>query len=357
MANKLDLRKSAFWFKQTGPENDVVISSRIRLGRNLTGFAFPQNLTYEQEKAVMEKIVPAFNPLVDESDYTLFRLEDMNPLDIKLLLERNIITQDFSLAKNKCIVFNADGTMTALVNETDHLKIAALKGGFSLKEAYKAVNELDSILEQKLDFAVSMEWGYLGPYLTNIGTQMRASLMVHLPALVMTDLVTKAIKTIASFGLSIKGFFDDGEESLGDMYQISNQISLGASENDIIESLEEIVLQLVNYERRAREEMLEKEPIMIKDKIGRAVGMLLYAKRISSKEAINLLSLIRLGIALEIIKGVSFETITALLFLSQKYHIQTVLGNIDEIDSKLIDYTRAKLIRESLQRVELSGGE
>jgi len=357
MASKLDLSRTAVWFKNPGPENDVVISSRVRLARNLTGFPFPQTMTQEQETRAREMILDAFRQLDPAAGFSAYTLDELSPLEVKLLLERNIITQEFSLNQNKAVVFDTDGKVSVMVNETDHIKIAALAGGKALGAAWEAVDRLDSGLEEKLDFAVSMEWGYLGTFLTGVGTKMRASLMLHLPALVFTSLITKAVKTIASFGLSIKGFFADGDESLGDIYQISNQVSLGKPEKEIIENLEEIVLQLVNYERRAREEMLEKEPVAVKDRVGRAVGTLLYAKTITSKEAITLLSLVRLGIALGMITGTSLETVTALLFLSQKYHIQSVLGNNDEVDGKQIDYTRAKLIRENLAGVQMSGGE
>jgi protein arginine kinase len=357
MKHDFDLEKKAFWFRRKGPDQDVVISSRARLSRNLSGFPFPFQMNKDDEDTAKRKVLEAVEKVSPPLGLEVYALDDMKALERKLLLERNIIPQDFSLLQNKALAMNDDGSVCLLVNETDHLKLVALKSGFDLEAAFESVDRIDSRLESLLDYAVSLEWGYLSPLITNIGTQLRVSYMLHLPALVFTSLITKAVKTIASCGLSIKGFFSDDDESLGDMYQVSNQVCIGLTENEIISNLREIVLQIVQYERRAREEMLEKEPIAVKDKIYRALGVLLYAKSIGTKEAMNLLSLVKLGISLGLIQGLEMEQVTSLLFLCQKYHIQTLLGNIDEIDTKLIDYTRAKLIRESLEGFRTPGGE
>jgi len=357
MKRRFDFEKKAFWFTQQGPNQDVVISSRARLGRNLVGFSFPFQMSPEEEEKTKRQVVSALEKIPGPSSLAVFQLDAMNALERKLLLERNVISQDFSLQQNKALALSPDGSVSLLVNESDHLKLVALRPGFDLARAYSSVDELDTLLEQHLDFAATLELGYLSPFLSNVGTQIRVSFMLHLPALVFTSLINKAVKTIASFGLSIKGFFSDSEESLGDIYQVSNQISIGLTEKEIMDNIEEIVLQIVQYERRARDEILEREPIAVKDKIFRALGTLLYARSIGSKEAMNLLSLVRLGLSLGLLAGVSLESVTSLLFLCQKYHIQSLLDNIDEIDTKLIDYTRAKLIRERLEGVQTPGGE
>jgi protein arginine kinase len=354
---KQDLREVGAWFKERGPHDDVVISSRIRLSRNIAGFCFPAALTYDDEENVKKMIVNAFKKLEKKNDYEIFYLDALDPLQKKLLLERNLISQEFSLANNKVVVVRKADAISGMINETDHLKLSSFKSGLSLQEAYKSVNDIDGGLEANLNYAVSLEWGYLSPSLTNIGTGMRASLMLHLPSLVITSLISKAIKTIVQLGVAIKGFFSDGQESLGDMYQISNQVSVGVSEKEIIENLEEIVIQLVNYERKAKEEMLQRERIVVLDRIYRALGVLLYCRSISAKEAIGLLSIIRLGLTLNLLKGLTLDIITALIFNIQKYHIIALLGDDEEVDNKLIDFTRAKLIRDTLSTVEISGGE
>jgi protein arginine kinase len=356
MRNNSELDKKALWFRQQGPDQDVVISSRARLARNIAGFSFPFQMKKDEEEEVKDRILDAVQK-TKPTDLSIYPLDELSALERKLLLERNIISQEYSLLQNKILAMSDNGSVCVLVNETDHLKLVSLQSGFDLERAFTHVDAIDSLLEKHLDYAVSLEWGYLSSHITNIGTQLRVSYMLHLPALVFTSLITKAVKTIASCGLSIKGFFSDDDESLGDMYQVSNQVSIGMTEEEIISNLRDIVRQIIQYERRARAEMLEKEPIAVKDKIYRALGVLLYAKSIGTKEALNLLSLVKLGISLELIQGLSLKQVTALLFLCQKYHIQALLDNIDEIDSKLIDYTRAKLIRESLEGFRTPGGE
>ncbi len=352
-----DLKATGTWFKEKGPHDDVVISSRVRLSRNLAGFCFPGVLSYNEEESVRKLIIDAFEKLKNKENFNILYLDELCPLGKKLLLERNLISQEFSIANSKVVVVKKADTVSGMINETDHLKLSSFKSGLSLHEAYKKVNNIDVELEKHLNYAVSLEWGYLSSSLTNIGTGMRVSLMLHLPALVITGLISKAIKTIVQLGVSIKGFFSDGQESLGDMYQIANQVSVGVSEKEIIKNLEDIAVQLVNYERKAKEEMLGKERMTVLDKIYRALGILLYCRSITSKEAIGLLSAIRLGLTMNLLKGITKDAITTLIFNIQKYHIISLIGDDEEIDSKLIDFTRAELIRETLSTLEIGGGE
>jgi protein arginine kinase len=352
-----DINSIGAWFDRRGPNDDVVISSRVRLSRNLAGFCFPGVLSYNEEEKVKDLIINAVLHLEDKKDFQVCYLDSLKPLVRKLLLEKNLITQEFSIANNKVVIFKKPDTTCGMINETDHLKLASFACGLSLKDAYKSVDSIDVGLEANLNYAVSLEWGYLSSSLTNIGTGMRASLMLHLPALVSTSLISKAIKTIVQLGVSIKGFFSDGQDSLGDIYQISNQVSVGVSEKEILENLEEIALQIVNYERKAREEMLTKERVTVLDKIFRALGILLYCRSISAKEAIGLLSTVRMGLALDLLKGIELHVITGLIFTIQKYHIINMLGDDEEVDNMLVDYSRAKRIRETLSTLEISGGE
>ena len=201
-----------------------------------------------------------------------------------------------------------------------------------------------------------MEWGYLNPSLENAGTGLRASLMLHLPALVMTGLIDKAMKAINEVGLAVKGFFSDGESSLGDMYQISNQATLGLGEKEIVDGLVNIVTPLVQYERKAREELRERQRIDLEDRVCRAFGILTHCRSISSREAMDHLSSLRLGASLGLVEGLTLDTVTALFFLSQKHHVQQMLGQDDEAGSKAIDIARARTIREALAGRDVRGG-
>jgi protein arginine kinase len=236
-----------------------------------------------------------------------------------------------------------------MFNNEDHIRLSCIRSGLSLKEAYKEVNKIENRLDDNLKFAFSLKLGYLSSNLTNLGTGIKVSLMVHLPALYMVSLINKALKAITQVGFSVKGFFQDGPSSLGNMYQLSNIITLGQTEEQIIESLINVLQPLIEYERKAREEMHDKRGIEIEDKIFRAYGILTQCRTITSREAIDLLSYVRLGVSMNIIRDISINRITSLLILCQKSHIQKIMSNSNvNKDVKMINYLRAKIIRENL---------
>ncbi len=348
-----DIHAISGWFKEAGPHEDVILSSRIRLARNMADFPFPHMMSAEEEEEVEGRVISAFTGMNNNKAFKIIELDELTPIERRMLLERNFITQDYSLKRNKVVVLNRDETVSVMVNEEEHLRFASIHAGLTLKEAYEDVDNLDSKLEDYLHFAVSLEWGYLNTSLNDIGTGLRSSVMMHVPALVMTSLIDRVVKNINEVGLAVKGFFSDNEGSLGDMYQISNQLTLGLNEKEIIEKLEGIAMQLVNYEKKAREELMERRRVEIEDKILRAYGVLKFCRSISIKEAIELLSLIRLGVSIGIIDGIDLRTINTLLFASQKSHIQKFIsGNEEDADSNYIDFIRAKVIREALESSE-----
>ena len=344
------------WFSRAGNEGDVVVSSRARVARNLAEHRFPGFMSAEEEQEVQRTIVEAFGRLPAAADFAILFLDELKPLERRVLLERNVITQEFSLARGKAIAVGRETGVTAMINEEDHLRISCIREGLALSEAFGEVDRLDTMLEEALSYAISMEWGYLNPSLENAGTGLRASLMLHLPALVMTGLIDKAMKAINEVGLAVKGFFSDGESSLGDMYQISNQATLGLGEKEIVDGLVNIVTPLVQYERKAREELRERQRIDLEDRVGRAFGILTHCRSISSREAMDHLSSLRLGASLGLVEGLTLDTVTALFFLSQKHHVQQMLGQDDEAGSKAIDIARARTIREALAGRDVRGG-
>jgi len=239
--------------------------------------------------------------------------------------------------------------MAVIVGDEDHLRLVGMGPGACLEALSTRLDSLDSRLEEVLPYAVSAEWGYLNTAVTNLGTGMKASLMLHLPGLAMSGLLKRAVKASAQLGLSIRGFFGESMESLGDMYVIANEITIGLGEREIIGNLGRIAVQLAGYETRTREEMMEKRRVDVEDRVYRAWGLLLWCRYITHREALDALSAVRMGTALGLVTGVDPQTITALLFLSQKSHIQRVLqSQADPADGKLIDYTRAKIIRDAL---------
>jgi protein arginine kinase len=340
--------ESGQWFNLPGPEMDVAVSSRARLSRNLMGYLFPPLASKDQEEMASEEILKAFQKL--PGAFKILSLDSIPPLERRILMERNLISQEFSASPNKVVAISEDEKLSAMVNEEDHLRLVCIRSGLALEDVYRQVEKVDSKLESSLHYAASMEWGYLNTSLQNTGTGLRASVMLHLPALVMEGNVGWALKMAGQMGLQIKGHWGEGENSLGDMYQISNPVSLGLTEREIVETVQSTATTLMEYERKSRAEMLKNRRLELEDGIYRAYGLLAQCRLVSSKEAIELLAKVRLGVSLGVLAKPSLEVVTTLMILSQKSHIQKMLDTMDdESDNKLVDYTRAKLLRRALE--------
>ena len=336
------------WYSLPGPEMDVAVASRVRLSRNLMGYLFPPLAPKAEEEQVRDELLKAFQGL--GAEFKVIPLDSLPPLERRILLERNLISQAFSAAPNRYLVVSQDEKLSAMINEEDHLRLVCIHSGLAVEEAYRQAENVDGQLEASVHYAASMEWGFLATSLASAGTGLRASVMLHLPALVMEGNVGWALKMVGQMGLAIKGHWGDGDNSLGDMYQISNPVSLGLNEKEIVETVQSTAVSLMDYERKARAEMLKSRRVELEDAIYRAYGQLSQCRLIGSKEAIELLAKVRLGVSLGVLASPSLETVTALLILSQKSHIQKMLDTTgDETDNKLVDYTRAKLLRRVLE--------
>ncbi len=327
----------------------VVISSRLRLSRNLAAYPYPGRSPVDKEAECRDRILDAFRHLPNAEEFAIIELDQISALDRRILFERNLISQGYSVDKRKAMALSGDETVAALIGDEDHLRLIGMRPGAGLDPLLARLDALDAQLEGALQYAVSPEWGYLNTAITNLGTGLKASMMLHLPALAMSGLIKRAVKASAQMGLSIRGFYSESMESLGDMYIIANEITIGLAEKEIIGNLGRIAVQLAGYENRTREELMEKRRVDIEDRVYRAWGLLTWCRYITHREAIEALSALRLGVALGLITSIDAPTLTALLFLSQKSHIQRVLqSQADAADSKLIDYTRAKIVREAL---------
>ena len=337
------------WYAKQGPESDVIVSSRIRLSRNLLGYCFP-NIMEEEERAKVDDLVSsALSEYGKDSDIDILRLESLVPVQRRMLLERNFISQDFSLKTFKTFFLTGDQEISGMVNEKDHLRFSGISAGLEFEHLYERMNALDDFLEKQLEYAVSIDFGYLAPDITNAGCGMRASVLMHLPALVKTGLIEKALKAVVQLGMHVKGYYTEDNLSLGDMYQIANQFSIGSSEKEILEKLENLGVQLVHYERKAREELLSKRSVDLEDIAYRALGTLTHCRKISAKEAIELLAALRFG-AVAGILDIPVEVVTALQFVTQKAHIQNYAENgEDETDAEQVDIIRAKVLQTMLR--------
>ncbi len=341
------INKSGKWINSKGPDSDVVISSRVRLARNIGGFVFPQLLRdqdYEKIFAQVKKAAAKSKALKNAHIVSINQLDD---IDRYLLVERHLISYDHAAADRKrAVIFSKDESISVMVNEEDHLRMQVILPGIQLQECWRKLDTLDTELERELAFAFSPEAGYLTACPTNTGTGLRASMMVHLPALVISKDINKILQRMNQLGLVVRGFYGEGIEIRTAFFQISNQISLSQTESEIIVNIERITRQIMENEHKARASLFKTNKAKIEDNIWRAYGLLKSARTISFEEAITLLSSLRLGAETGIIK-VKLKTINELLISAQPGHIQRISGK--PMPEEARDIKRAELIRNKLR--------
>ena len=348
-----DLQSSAGeWLGGTGPESDIVISSRIRLARNLEGQSFlsttDQQSTGKVERLVREKLMAAdLGSIVADDGLSYFSLRSLTLLDRLFLVERHLISREHAFGKGpRGVGLARNETVSIMVNEEDHLRVQGLCSGLQLREVWERIDEIDTRLENELNFAYSPQYGYLTVCPTNCGTGLRASVMLHLPALVMTRQIDKVFQAVSKINLAVRGRYGEGTQASGDFYQISNQPTLGKSEIDIIERIEGVIPKIIDYERTVRENLLEQKREVVEDKVWRAFGMLQAARTINSEETMDLLSAVRMGVNLGIIPNVVMSTVNELFIFTQPAHLQKLERS--ELNSPERDITRATYIRNRL---------
>jgi protein arginine kinase len=335
------------WLKGSGPHSDVVISSRIRLARNLVQFPFLSMATAEQKQRVLDLVTEALRAIPLTSALTVVDLTQVEPVDRALLVERHLISRELAEGDwPRGVAFSANETISLMINEEDHLRTQALRSGMELADAWKEIDALDDALEQKLDFAFSAQLGYLTACPTNVGTGIRVSVMLHLPALVITREIEKVFQAVAKVNLAVRGLYGEGTQASGDLYQISNQRSLGKSEPQIIEQLSAIVPRIVEYEKMARQKLLAETRATLEDRIWRAYGQLRTARTISSEETMHLLSAVRMGVNLGLITDLSIDAVNQLFIHAQPAHLQELTGRTLDTEERNVEratYIRAKL--------------
>ncbi len=339
--------RTSEWLKGTGPESDIVISSRIRLARNIVGLKFVD----WSDTATKEKVVNISKDAISSSSYMKDSLyvdmSGLSPLDRQLLIERHLISREHAIdAECKTVFISGNEIVSIMVNEEDHLRLQVIQSGLVLNDAWKIMTTIEKDLEKKLKFAFSDEWGYLTACPTNTGTGLRASVMMHLPGIVITSQINNLINALSKLGLTVRGFFGEGTAAAGNFFQISNQVTMGMGEEEIIDNLTRVVRQIVSQERGSRRFLKARKRDIIEDKISRAYATLEAAHIITSSETIDLLSLVRLGIGLGVVKNLDIYKLNKLLMLIQPAHLQKLAGV--ELSSSERDIKRAELIREKL---------
>lgn len=335
------------WLQGTGPENDIVISTRVRLARNLAGMPFLSRMEDGQE-AEGERLIAATIAKADlPQKLTYFVLADISPLDRRLLVERHLISPELADSDWQCgVALSDDETISIMVNEEDHLRSQVIRSGLSLAEAYGEADQIDDSLEEHLHFAFSARLGYLTACPTNVGTALRASVMLHLPALVVTRQIERVFQASAKMRLAVRGLYGEGTQASGDFYQISNQVTLGRSESDILETLKTVISEIINYERAARNTLLQQGEKFIEDKIFRALATLRACRMIPSEEMMMLLSAVRMGINMGRIPDIDIKTVNEMFILTQPAHLQEMHGK--ELSESERDVFRAEYIRNRL---------
>jgi protein arginine kinase len=339
----------AAWMREPAGDAGVVVSSRVRFARNLRSYLYPGTASAEEEVRLRDEILEAIRHLPKGGEFAILYLDELAPLERRILFERGVIGQAFSLEKQRAVALADDAGTTAVIGEEDHLRMAAVGSGACLERLLARLDALDDALAGSLPFAVSREWGYLNTAMANLGTGMRASLMLHLPALAMSGMLAKAMKATAQIGVSIRGFFGEASESLGDLYLVANELTIGQGGREITAALGRVAAQLAAWETRTREELVARRRMDLEDRVFRALGLLTHCRYLSMREAVDSLASLRLGIALGMVDRPALAELTALLYLVRKAHVQHLLvGRADAADGRQIDWTRARMVRQAV---------
>jgi len=339
-------RPSSSWVA-AGDETGLVVSSRIRLARNLRGSAFPGWAGDDECERIWKELEPVLEHLEIMQPCFSAEIHGLSDLDKQILFERHLISREQAeRGRGSGVVGKIDESLAIMINEEDHLRIQSLRPGLALREAWKVIDQVDTAIENHVRYAFSPRLGYLTACPTNVGTGIRASVMLHVPGLVLMDEMNPIIKGMGKIGLAVRGLWGEGTEAIGNMFQISNQVTLGEKEDGIISNLEHIVLEVVEHEKNARIRLLEEREMLVRDHVGRAYGILTNAHILTSKEALDLLSGLRLGIDLKIQKSLDGRIVDELLLLVQPGHLQKIEAK--KLKPKDRDRARARLIRNRL---------
>ncbi len=331
------------------PGYDVAISSRVRLARNLEAYPFTTRMSRTQGAEILEKVKTALfdDTTISGFELSYLEMQSLRPLDRQLLVEKHLISPEFAEGNiNRAAIVSKDGRISIMVNEEDHLRLQCIYAGMKLDEAWRLCSSLESSLDRKLGFAFDKSYGYLTCCPTNIGTGIRASVMLHLPALSMTGYIKGILETCGKIGVAVRGLYGENSEAEGNMFQISNQVTLGQTEEEIIAGISNITAQISEQEKMLRMELYRQNPVRFEDRIFRSLGLLQNARLITSEESLKLMSDVRLGMIMGLLHGMELEDINELTLMIQPAYLQKIYGELLKPDER--DQKRAELIRKKL---------
>lgn len=342
-------QRSGEWLRGSGPQSDIVMSSRIRLARNLAEFPFVRKCTDKDRKSVEKSLRTAIAKTDELADVTYVDVNQLPAVDRQFLVERQLISRELAEGEGpRGVAINSAEKFSLMINEEDHLRIQVMKSGLDLEGAWEHIDDIDDLLEKKIPYAFHDRLGYLTACPTNVGTGMRVSVMLHLPALVMTRQIEKVFRSLQKISLAVRGLYGEGSQAMGDFYQISNQITLGRDEHELIGQVKEVVPAMIDYERKAREFLVKENQKELHDRVSRAYGLLCMAQTISSEETMMLLSSVRMGVNLGLISDVEIPVINQLFLHTQPAHLQKIRGA--ELDTAARNVERAAYLQRHLRR-------
>ena len=348
MSLPLNMENTGRWMRTEGaPDGDVVVSSRVRLARNLSGCAFPHVAADDILKSVRQQAAAAASQTKLLKVAHHIQMELLSDVEKQVLVERHLINQRLLESKFAAVIVEKDEVLSVMVNEEDHLRIQALNPGLAMIDTWRIVDTLDNELENSLEYAFRPDIGYCTACPTNVGTGMRASVLVHLPGLVETKQIDKVLKAVSHLGLAVRGFYGEGTEPMSSFFQISNQITLSRAEEEIVDNIEKITRQIASKEREARRWLYSENHLRVEDNIFRAWGILRHARLLSSKESMSHLSHLRLGVYYKLIPDVTSQTLNELFVLIQPAHLCVSAGK--DLQAEERDVARAELIRTRLR--------
>jgi protein arginine kinase len=339
---------SGEWLRGNGPEADIVMSSRIRLARNLAAFPFTNRASSHQKADLEGLLRERITKLEVNPRLNYLSVAGLSPLDRQFLVERQLMSRELKDAEGpRGVAFDDRESISLMINEEDQLRLQVMRSGFSLDEAWQDIDRVDDLLEQRVAYAFSEEFGYLTACPTNVGTGMRASVMLHLPALGWTKQIEKVFRALQKINLAVRGLYGEGSRASGDFYQISNQVTLGKSEGTILSEIREVIPEIIKYERHARNTLVRESRQALQDKVSRAYGTLCSATMMTSEETMDLLSSVRLGINLALLDDITIHTVNELFIHTQPAHLQKLMGNL--LDGEERNAARARYLRSRLR--------
>lgn len=341
------------WYEKNAKNNDVVISSRVRLARNLEAYHFPSKLTKELASGIIHEVEDIVLKASSSHYFERMDMEALSPLDKVAMVERHVVSPNFVQSSIPTgLILSEDESLSIMINEEDHLRIQSISNGFNLEEALQNANHIDDLLEEKITYAYDERMGYLTACPTNVGTGLRASYMIHVPALETTGKLQFILEAIGKFGLTVRGIYGEGSQGRGSVFQISNQVTLGHSEEEIIENLTSVTNQIVEQERSLRKKLLSEKRMQFEDAVYRSYGALTYARILSSNEAMTLLSDMKLGYELGILNFEHTEPINiyGLMTCIQPANLQKEMKCELKIEER--DMARATFIRQNLPKIK-----